>query len=116
MHMSEVDIKSISRTPCVLEANGYMQTAAVFESIIDADIVEFRCDTECGLVEFALGKTPKEKRESITMASIVQSFVERVGGAKSCPSPENDAKGATSSSDLFDATSDVAKQTTINLG
>ena len=128
LHINDGDIKSImsKRLSTVKEAEQFMaQGVEIARKVVDDDLDEARGDMECDMVEFIFEKTSKEERDATTLKSIVDAFVERIGGKTETKGTSNTTTSkATASADatgdgggyLFDTTSDVAQQSLRNIG
>ena len=121
IHLSDADIKSIlQKLPQVKEANTFMSKAVAIENAYDKQgIALLRGDMECQMVDFIMGKLPKQIAENLSLASISNEFILNVADAQGVESPsrvdEVEAKGAGACA-IFDPTSNVVQQTLANHG
>ena len=76
-----------------------------------------RGDMECVMVDYILEKLPKDQRESMSLNSIVEDFISKVGAPPAVQDPpELPADSETNAEYMFDPTENVASQTLSNLG
>ena len=122
IHISDAEIKSIvQKLPQVTEANMYMSKAAAIEKAYDKPgIAELRGDMECQMVDFVLGKLPKEVADKLSLKAISNDFIKSVADGQGVESPsrvdESAGEVESGASAIFDPTSNVVQQTLANHG
>lgn len=116
--ITEADIKTIvaKRIKSAKEADELILRAKSISNALPS-AHEARGDMECDMVDYILEKMEKKKRDETSLNSIVENFIQKVGGGAPADAPQTvEAEPASTDDYMFDPSSNVAQQTLTNLG
>jgi len=92
---------SVKRPSLVKEASEYMRKAKGITAMLPQHNGT-RGDMECDIVDYVLEKFPKEKRDAMSLASIVEAFVQSCSGVEApSASTENSSMSEKPSADEY---------------